>query len=437
MESKGASDFLEQAEKKGMILGLARMYALLEELSGPEKGLSFIHIAGTNGKGSVTAFLSSILTEAGYKVGGYYSPAVENRLEQYRICGNAVSGEEFESLREDVQAACERLKERGEEEPTLFEIETAIAFLYFKKNGCLPVLLETGCGGAEDATNVIEKPLVSVLTSISEDHIGLIGKDIYEIAKTKAGIIKPGSKAVVSCGNEITADVIKKAAEERGAELQIVDPLEIRDICCGLREQVFSYKSYEGLRIHLAGNHQIENAALAVEVCDALKEEGFVLSEDSIRNGLKKAFLPFRMEIVREEPLFLLDGAHNPEAVETLMASLKKELPGYRFLFIMGMLRDKDYRRVCELSAPVADRFFLVETEGNRRALRKETLKETLAGFAPKKDMSCTSVREAVFCALKAGKEMSSHGIQMCIVSFGSFSYLREVKECLKHMGDQ
>ncbi|HAG70409.1 MAG TPA: bifunctional folylpolyglutamate synthase/dihydrofolate synthase [Lachnospiraceae bacterium] len=422
-------ELLREAEQKGIVLGLSRMRELMRELSDPQDELLFIHVAGTNGKGSVCEYLSEILKSAGYRTGQYSSPAVDGRLNQYRVNGEPIPSREHERLLSRVLKAAESLLKSGREEPTLFELETALAFLYFKEQNCDIVVLETGMGGRDDATNIINTKALCVLTGISEDHLGMIGDDITEITRTKCGIIKKGVPVVCAeNGREINA-VIAEECAKKGAPYIQVGRCSAYDVFYGLYGQEFSYKGRKGLRLCMGGDHQIENAAIAIEACDCLSEKGFHISEDNIREGLKASVCPFRMERISEAPEFILDGAHNPAAALSLAASLKRNAKGRALIFIMGMFKDKDYKEVCRIVAPLPRAVITVEKKDNPRALSRNLLKEALIEEGAGNVYAAGSIREAAEDALALAGSFNDSGKRPLIVAFGSFSYLSELKE--------
>ncbi len=425
-------EFLKKAESRGIDLGLDRMTALMELLGDPQKGLRYIHVAGTNGKGSVTCYISGILKNAGYITGRYNSPAVTGITDQYNVNGSTITKEEYDRYLRRVADASYLLKDKGYEEPTLFEVQTAIAFLYFSAGSCDVVALETGMGGSEDATNIVTDTVVSVLTSISEDHLGMIGNDLSEIADTKAGIIKKGSFVVSAPQKPEVFRIIQRKAESFGTEPVKVDRRDIRLKSMSLYGSEFSYKELEGLKLNMGGEYQPENAAVAIEVCSCLKKAGYHISEEDIRLGLEEAVCPFRLERILTDPEFILDGAHNPGAADGLHKTLLPLRDTVSITLIMGMFKDKDYVRVCKTLAPLCKRAIALQTKDNERALSRFVLRDELKRFGAEEAVAADSAEEAVKTALYHAERDKDSGEKPLIIACGSFSFLAEVKECCR-----
>ncbi len=423
-------EFLKKAESRGIDLGLDRMTALMELLGDPQEGPGYIHVAGTNGKGSVCGYISCILKNAGYITGCYNSPAVTGITDQYNINGSTITEEEYEGYLRRVADASYLLKDKGYEDPTLFEVQTAIAFLYFSERSCDMVVLETGMGGRDDATNIVTGTLVSVLTSISEDHLGMIGNDLSGIAHTKAGIIKKGSFVVSAPQKSEVLWVIQRQAESFGTEPVIVDRGDIRLKSLSLYGSEFSYKGLEGLKLNMGGEYQPENAAVAIEACGCLKEAGYNISEEDIRSGLEEAVCPFRLERILTDPEFILDGAHNPGAADGLHNTIFPLRDNVSLTLIMGMFKDKDYARVCKRLAPLCKRAIALQTRDNERALSRFVLRDELERCGVKEAVTADSVQEAVKTALYHAEGDRKAGERPLIIACGSFSFLYEVKKC-------
>lgn len=321
-------------------LQLEGITTLLDFLSHPERDLKFVHVAGTNGKGSVCAFLSEIFTSAGYKCGKYISPNLVNVCERISINGEDISEEELNVILEKVEKASDKAKEKLGESPTQFEIWTAAAFFYFKEKMCDIVVLETGLGGARDATNVILSPIASVITRIAADHTEYLGDTLEEIALQKAGIIKRGGITVTCPQGEIIEKVLKDVCEEKENRFVICDSAQVHKPE-GTNE-VISYKNLKNIKIGISGMHQIENACIAAETAMSLG-----IDEKYIISGIAKAKNPGRFEIVRENLIF--DGAHNPNGTESLVKSLKRYFPGETPVFVTAMMADKDISGSAEI----------------------------------------------------------------------------------------
>ena len=358
---KEARVYLDEVSKYGSALGLDTVRELLHELGDPQKDLRFIHVAGTNGKGSVLAFISTILSEAGIRTGRYISPTVVSYLERIQIDGKWIPEEEFAELVQEIQKAIVRMEAKGLSGPTVFEIETAIAFLYFRNMHCGIVVLETGLGGKEDATNIIEHTLVSVFTPISRDHMSFLGDTPEEIAEQKAGIIKPGCVVVSAPQEPGVRRVLERHAAEQGCEIRFVKTEEAIVTQEDYRGQTFSYGGMKDLNIRMAGAYQIINGVTAWEAVRAAGDAaGMQIREEAIRRGFENARWPGRFTCLRERPVFLVDGAHNADGALWLKKSVERYFPGRRLFFIMGVFRDKEYERIAQIMAPLAERIYTV-----------------------------------------------------------------------------
>ena len=315
MNYEEARAFIQKVSVKGSELGLTTITNLLELLGNPQDELKFIHAAGTNGKGSVVAYLSTVLEYAGYRVGRYISPTLFSYRERIQINREHISRDDFAEALTEVYGAYCRMEEQGMTLPTVFEVETAVSFLYFRKKKCDLVMLEVGMGGRLDATNIIKTPVLTVLASISMDHMEFLGNTLAEIAWNKAGIIKHGVP-VVSAHQEAEAEaVIAEEAKKKGSECHFVDMALLTDVCYGLESQSFRYGDFGKVTIQLAGAQQIENAALALEGIASLRRVGYDISGDAVLRGMQDTVWKGRFSVIHREPLFILDGAHNPDAV--------------------------------------------------------------------------------------------------------------------------
>lgn len=392
MNYKESKVYLEEISKYGSVLGLNNMKELLGRLGNPQDDLKFIHISGTNGKGSVLACISTVLSEAGYQVGRYISPTLFCYEERFQVNGKMISEEDLAGNLTIIADTIEQMLQENLTHPTVFEVETALCFLYFKEQGCDFVVLETGLGGAEDATNVIRTPIMEVITSISMDHADILGDTIAKIAVQKAGIIKPDTLVVTGVQDPEAMQVIEAACREKRAELRVAaypgqgaehasaltegqrPEFELLETGCDL--QRFSYRKWKNMEIHLGGLYQIENAAIALEAVDTLRETGVCISDYAVREGFRKAEWRGRFTVLGKEPTLLIDGAHNPKAAELLQKSLETYFPGRKCFFINGVFRDKEYEKMVDTMAPLAKEVVTIETAGNPRALPKERLKE-------------------------------------------------------------
>lgn len=427
MNYKEAMDYIDTCTSLGIVPGLDTMKGLLERLGNPQKGLRVIHIAGTNGKGSVLSFLSQILSENKYKVGRYLSPTISSYEERFQVQQKPVSKAEVTRLVEQVAKAAEEMVKDGLAHPTAFEIETAMSFLYFQKKKCEFVVLETGMGGRLDATNVIEDPVLCVITSISKDHMQFLGDTLEEIAWEKAGIIKEGSKAVSANQSEEIRKILAEQAEKVGAKdfLEVKEE-EIKKIKYGLKIQRFSYKKWKDMEISLAGTWQIENACLALESIEALQDLGYVFQEEKIRKGLKEACWEGRFQVLSEKPYFIVDGAHNYSSACKLKKSLEFYFTNKPIIYIIGMFRDKEYEKVLEETWELAAHIITISIPNNKRSLSALELAEAAGRFHPRVT-AADSLEEAVELAhLLADKNT-------VILAFGSLSYLGRCMEMMKN----
>ncbi len=416
----------ETIGRKGMQLGLEQITRLLQQLGNPQKGTVFIHVAGTNGKGSVIASLSEILVRAGYKTGAYLSPAVFDPLELYRINGQNISRQRYEILAEQVRQAILHMKEMGMEEPTQFEAETALAFCYFAQEACDLVLLETGLGGRLDATNCIEKPLCAILTSINRDHMAVLGESLEEIAGQKAGIIKKACDVVSSCQEEEAARVIRQVCHEKQARLVMADSEQLQWEAASGHHKILRYKDFMPVEIGLLGRHQLENAAVVLETVRVLQGHGYHIKNSDIEEGLKAVRWPGRLTILNSRPLVMMDGAHNEQAALCLAEVLKEDFRDWQWIFIMGVLADKDYPKMIVHMADYAEKIITI-TPDNERALAAETLAEVLRSQGHAAG-SAESLKEAV----KQAAHWCRQGDQRGVLAFGSFTFLKEFQEAVE-----
>lgn len=415
---------MDEVSKYGSVLGLESMRELLRRLGDPQNELKFIHISGTNGKGSVLAYLSTILSGAGYRTGRYISPTLFSYRERIQVDGEYIEKESLACHVTAIAAAAEDMQKAGLPSPTVFEIETALAFLYFKEKRCDIVTLEVGCGGLLDATNVITTTLMEVIASISMDHTDLLGDTLAKIAAQKAGIIKPDTMVVSAQQKSEAAQVIEDTCKEQHCTLQMVDESKISNVHYGAEGQTFSYKEWENVAISLAGSYQIKNAALALEGVEALRKLGYALSDQQVREGLLHTAWRGRFTTLRRDPTVIIDGAHNPAAALELKESLERYFPGKTLYFVMGMFKDKDYAQVIDLTAPLARHIITVETPGNPRAMPARELAEAVGKVNP-------SVEWADSVAHGVEKALAMAGKEDAVIVFGSLSFLGEAADAV------
>lgn len=461
MKYAEALDFMEQIGKYGIVPGLEGIRELCRRLGDPQRELRFVHVAGTNGKGSVCAYMSAVLQCGGYRVGKYTSPAVLDWREEIQVNGSYIAKAAVGRYMEQLKAVCGEMAAEGRPHPTPFEVKTAMAFLYFRDKKCDIVVMETGMGGLLDATNVVEDTCVAVLTSVSMDHMGFLGKTLPEIAAQKAGIIKRGCHVVTAVQEPEVMEVLAGRAAALGCPLTVADARAAEHVRFGLEKQRFDYGGLKKLEITLAGQCQIENAVTALEGLRALgigalgggepgagalesREPGigaadgrapedeepggrirkreFPVREERLRQGMAQAVWPGRFAVVGRKPCFIVDGAHNEDAARKLVQSLELYFSGRRILYIMGMLRDKEYGKVIGLTHSLADQIITVTPPGNPRAMPAYELAAAVAQVH-EKVTAADSLEEAVEMArLLADKED-------VIVAFGSLSYLGRMLE--------
>ena len=379
--------------------GLDRIRELLRRLGEPQRDLRFIHVAGTNGKGSVCACLASVLEAAGYRVGLNTSPHLERFHERIRVNGEEISDEALGAVMDRVRPAAEDMAEH----PTEFELITAAAFLHFQEQVCDIVVLETGLGGALDASNVIETPELAILTAMGMDHAAILGPTLRDIAAAKAGIIKPGGTVVSRGGCPEADEVFRQVCQERGADLTELDLSRLRVRRLNLEGAVFDFAPWEDLTIPLAGAYQAENAALALTALERLKKKGWSIPEEAVRQGLAAVRWPGRFEVLGKRPVFLLDGAHNAHGMRAAAESLRALFPGKRLTLLLGILADKDAGEMLDLLAPLAERAFVLRPD-SPRAMDPAALCALLAERGVEA-RPCVSVEEGLNAALAAAGE--------------------------------
>ncbi len=374
MNYEDARKYIDSIARFGSKLGLENIRNLMRLLGDPQEKLKFVHVAGTNGKGSTVAFLNSVLMKAGYRTGMYTSPFVERFSERIRVYGEEIGEEDFARLATKVRCAAVKMKEEGIGEPTEFEIISAIAFLYFFEQKCDICILEVGLGGRLDATNVINKPLLCMITPISYDHTEILGDTLEKIAFEKAGIIKKNSTVLVHPQEDGVLKVFEDVCRQKEAELKI----------CKLPKGYLKadpdgvdFETY-GITCHISllGDYQINNASMAVKAAQILCEKGFDIKEEDIKNGLSSAEWPARFELIRKDPCVFIDGSHNAEGMERLASSLRLYFPDRQIVFIIGILKDKDYKRMLDTILPLAKTVYTVTVPSDRTLKADELLSE-------------------------------------------------------------
>lgn len=419
MDYLTARSYIDEAHRFGGEMGLAAITRLLNLLGNPQDSLRFIHIAGTNGKGSVGAYMGFVLAEAGYRVGRFISPTLYEYRERIQINGVYISEEDFGIFMDPMVAALEQMKAEKGPLPSPFEIETALSFLYYKEKGCDLVLLECGMGGKTDATNVIRNTVLAVITSISMDHMEYLGNTIGKIASQKAGIIKPEAVAVTTLQQPEAALEIERVCREGHNPLLVGNPNDAQVLESDLEHQTFRYGE-RTLTIHLAGAHQLENAVLALTGIQALLDCGYEISETAIKKGFEKTVWNGRFTVLAKDPYVVVDGAHNPDAARKLRTSLQMYFQDRRLIFLMGVLKDKQYDRIAQIMAPMAQEIVTLETPDNPRALSAEELARTVRKYHSHVHVS-KSIGDAVEQAYGLAEP------EDVIVAFGSLSFTGEI----------
>lgn len=403
---------------KGSKLGLDRTRELLGKLNDPQKELKFIHIAGTNGKGSTAAMLSSILEEAGYRVGLYTSPFINRFNERMQVNHQPIPDEELAALTEYVRPHADAMADS----PTEFELITALAMVWFARQKCDIVVLEVGMGGELDSTNIIDVPEAAVIAAMGMDHVKELGPTMADIARAKAGIIKEGGRVVSYGGNPEADEVIAAVCRARKASLRQPDFSAIVPGDFGLEGQTFSYKGWRGLRIPLVGAYQMNNAAVVLETVEVLRQRGWSVSDEAVRKGLADTRWPARFEVLRRDPVFIVDGGHNPHGIRATAESLSRLFPGRKITFVTGVMADKDVEHILGLIVPLADQFFTVRPD-NPRAMDAGELAARIEAMGAKAT-ACASVQDGVDRAIQAE---GPHGVACAL---GSLYMSGEVRSC-------
>lgn len=423
MNYEEAMKYIGNASKTGMELGLDRMKELCFRLGNPEKKLCFIHVAGTNGKGSTSAYISSILAVNGDLVGRYVSPAVfryEECIQYEDLKGvHYIDRELLAEVVTETAEAVESMKADGRESPTIFEIETAMALLAFVRWQCSVVVLEVGLGGREDATNIIENVLASVITPIGMDHMAVLGDTIEQIAAQKAGIIRERGTVITMQNEQKALDVIRREAEVKQAAFYQMTEKSLQILSADLEGSVFSYDG-ENYRTFMPGLYQVENACLAIEVCRHLPEP-FTFDVEQLILGIRMAGWRGRFEVICTNPLIIIDGTHNPAGAGALRETAEQLLSGRNLHGVMGVLADKDYKTMVEILAPAFTDVVTITPPG-KRGLNKEILAKEW------RDRGCRLVttEETVMTALKEAMKRCQKNDAILI--FGSLTFFKELK---------
>lgn len=478
MNDKEAWAYIQSVNPLGIVPGLDAVRQLLKELGNPQEDLKFVHIAGTNGKGSVGAYISYILAASGYRVGRYVSPAILNECEKIQTLEPIMKTEEHEKSGNEIvqpfliekKAVAEHISkirdvievmlEKGFPHPTAFEIETAMAFLELKERKCDVVVLETGMGGRLDATNIVTTVECSVVVSISMDHMAFLGNTLGKIAEEKAGIIKKRIPVISSPQKPEVEQVLRKKAEEKESELIFVDMNAAKNIKHALDGIDFMYsptgnpcifmqkkrgrdiseavKTYGKVHLPLLGSHQVENALTAMETVQVLKNKGYHITWQSMTEGLRSTVWHGRFEVLKKQPLVVVDGAHNEGAAEKLAESIRRYILENNFsgklIYVFGIFKDKEVEKVIKKTAGLPD-IMLTVTPDSPRGLSSDELQKKVEEFwgkTGKKGMAedCKHVKHGVKRALELAEEKDA------IVIFGSLSLLHEIDDMAAFRGE-
>ncbi|WFD11224.1 bifunctional folylpolyglutamate synthase/dihydrofolate synthase [Tepidibacter hydrothermalis] len=429
MNYNEALEYIHGTYKFGRVLGLDNITKLLSLLDNPQDDLNIIHVAGTNGKGSTCSFINSMLISGGYKVGLYTSPYLESFTERIRINSENIEEEELARVTNIVKTKVDDMVESGFNHPTEFEIVTAIAFYYYKEQNVDFVVLEVGMGGRFDATNVIKKPLINVITPISIDHTDYLGDTLEKIAYEKGGIIKDNCEVIMYPQSKEAESVIKNIVNEKNCTLTIANIQDKEITKMDVLGQVFNCKVkddvYDNLEIQLIGKHQVNNAIVAINVIKILNDKyDFEISDQSIYEGIKNTKWAGRIEVLGKNPLFIIDGAHNEDGVKSLCNTIDAYMGDRDITLVLGMLKDKDVRTVCEILIPRCKNVITTKPN-NPRAMKSDELK-AIVNSLNKECTSCDDIEKAVELATQKTNENS------VIICAGSLYMIGDIRSIVK-----
>ncbi|MDY3905568.1 MAG: folylpolyglutamate synthase/dihydrofolate synthase family protein [Lawsonibacter sp.] len=419
MTGQEAVELIHQEAWTGRTPGLTRITELLRRLGDPHKSLKFVHITGTNGKGSTAAMVASVLAQAGLKTGLYTSPHLWRFHERFQVNGQPIPDQDLGRIGERVIKAGREMEDTATE----FDLMTALGMLYFQEAGCDLVVLEVGLGGRLDATNVIPSPEVAVITNIGLEHTQELGNTRALIAAEKSGIIKPGCSAVLYHQSREVEEVVERACREAGVTLTVTAPDTLEILSSGREGQVFRYRGEGPFCIGLLGDYQTFNATVAIDIVKALRARGWTIPDEALKRGLDRAVWPARMELVRRDPDVILDGGHNPQCMEALSQSLRQLYPDRKIWFLTGVLADKDYGAMFEQIIPLAKGFVTITPDSPRAMTAQD-----LAAYMEEKGqraVPCDSTRQGVETVL----ELASPEDVVCIC--GSLYMIGEVRHIL------
>ena len=417
-----ALHYIHGLYRKGTQPSLHRVRRLLGMLGDPHKKLKFIHIAGTNGKGSTAAMTASILQKAGYKTGLFTSPFIYRFNERIQIDGRQIPDETVCMLTERLSALAATMEER----PTEFDFVTAMAMEYFAAQGCDMVVLEVGVGGALDATNIIDTPEVAVITNIGLDHTDLLGDTVEKIAAVKAGIFKEGGSAVVYRAAPSVEQVFEQVCRDKNVCLRKADFESLVLHSCDLTGQVFDCGSRKNLQLPLLGAHQMHNAAVVLAVIDTLIEKGYAITEQNIYDGMACVSWPGRFDIMHKDPLFIIDGGHNPQCIDALVKNIRDYLSGRRLIVLTGVLADKDYGEMFRPVMPYVQKFVCITPDNPRKMPARE-----LAAYLQQAGAEAEGFDTVAAGVAHAMQLAGSDGVVLC---FGSLYSIADIRAGLEEV---
>ena len=405
-----AHNLFSDCTRKGTYLGLARMEAIMSKLGDPQDQLKFIHIAGTNGKGSTAAMLSAILIESGYRTGLYTSPALVDFNERMQVNGIDIPDDDITALIPEVREAAFAIVDMGYELPSDYEFMTAISFLWFYRRNCDIVVLEVGLGGRLDMTNIIKNPEAAVICAIDFDHKDELGDTLEKIAAEKAGIIKQGCDVVQYQQDNSVNNVMKSKCVEMNAKLHTADFNKLEIVSSDIDGQLINYKNESDIFIPLLGCHQPKNTAVVLETVAVLRNKGYNITDSTLRDGLRKTVWHARFEVLRKDPIVILDGGHNPHGVRALADSLNGLFPGQKFTFVCGIISGKDHVQMLSYISDIAERIITVTVPNGRTAgLDAGKLAETASLYCDNVT-ACDSISDALDMALTLNSPVCCFG---------------------------
>ena len=424
MTAETAITYIHSMQWNRRATGYEHAKALLEKMGNPEKTLKYVHIGGTNGKGSTAAMMASVLQKAGYKTGLFTSPYIYRFHERIQVNGEQINDEDLATITEYVKSFVDEMSDC----PSEFALISCIAFEYFARQQCDIVVLEVGMGGEKDSTNVIDCPEVAILTNIGLDHTEYLGETLEDIAKTKAGILKENGEAVFYRSTPSVEHIFRDICKKKGIQSHFVDFDTICLIEHSLKGQIFNYGTRTHIFIPLLGNHQLKNAAVVICAVDILNKKGWNISEEHLARGLAAVKWPGIFEVLSEKPLFVIDGGHNPQCIDALAENMKTYFKNRRILAITGVLGDKDYEEMYRPIFPYID-LFLCVTPPSPRKLEATKLAAHLQK-AGAKAIACDSIQSAIERALK---EIEDSDMILCFGSLYSVGELRDTFEMLQN----